>query len=91
MCTVVEGPVFWGVTNFLPLLYMAHMDAGTSTYRGEQPASNRRSVLMVKGDRELKSAWKRLLNDGVLQSLRMEGSNLSEFSKVCGGSYLSEF
>ena len=27
---------------------------------------------------------------GVLQSLRMEGSNLSEFSKFCGGPYLSE-
>ena len=28
---------------------------------------------------------------GVLQSLRMEGSNLSEFSKFCGVSYLYEF
>ena len=28
---------------------------------------------------------------GVLQSLRMEGSNLFEFSKFCGGSYLYEF
>ena len=30
-------------------------------------------------------------SEGALQSLRMQGSNLSEFSELGGGSHLSEF